>query len=391
MKKSSFKKSALILISIIILISLITFFQNIGFDKISAYLSDFTFSDEFETKKPLSTKNFDMLNKTEKQAYICVLNKIENHPEYIKIPKLSQDEFTNVYFAVKNDNPDMLCFSDSCNMITFMSTCFLQLSYDYEKDICSSMTEELYATVYEIMDSIDMSDEYTAELSIHDYIVMNCSYTENAKNASNAYGCLVDGEAVCSGYSRATMILLYEAGIESMLVGGTGITSENESISHMWNIVWIDGEPYHLDVTWDDPTSSSNAISHLFFNLTTEHISSDHKDLSVDIACDAVEANYFVREHLLFDEYNSQTLSSLMTRLVDNINSGRNYLEIEFSNNTAYNNAVNAIIDNSTHSSDMYKIINYISEHTKNKVDTSHINFVQENEKYYIRLMFDSI
>ena len=39
----------------------------------------------------------------------------------------------------------------------------------------------------------------------------------------------------------------------------------------------------------------------------------------------------------------------------------------------------------------MYKIIEYVSENAKNKVDISHINFVQEPEKNYIRLMFDEI
>lgn len=391
MKKTSLKKIVLITVFAGLFAFVISFCNNFGFDKIAAYFSVFTFADEFGDRHPLSAKNFDMLSKTEKQAYISVLNNIEKHPEYIKIPLLSQDEFNNVYFAVKNDNPDMLCFADSCNMITFFSACFLQLQYDYEKDECDKKTAMLYNKVSEIMKSLDVTDEYSAELAIHDYIVMNCSYTENAENASNAYGCLIDGEAVCSGYSRAAMLLLKKAGIESMLIAGTGINSDNESISHMWNVVWIDDEPYHLDVTWDDPKSSVDMVSHMFFNLTTEAIAVDHKDMSVDIECVASDANYFVKENLMFDQYNSETLSDVKNRLCDNINAGKNYIEIEFSDNSAYDKAVESIIDNSTHTSDMYEIISYISANTENKVDTSHINFVKENEKYYIRLMFDSV
>lgn len=390
MKKVSLIKTLLLTVFAVFFVSVITSCNNIGFDKISAYFSVFTFTDEFNNKQPLSTKNFDMLNKTEKQAYISVLDNIENHPEYIKIPILSQTEFTNVYFAVKNDNPDMLCFADSCNMITFMSSCFLQLRYDYEKEECDKKAAVLDNKVNEIIKTIDVADEYSAELAIHDYIASNCSYAENAANASNAYGCLIDGEAVCSGYSRAAMLLLEKAGIESMLIAGTGINSDNESISHMWNIVWIDNKPYHLDVTWDDPKSSVDIVSHLFFNLTTEAVSVDHKDMSVDIDCVLTDANYFVKEKLLFDQYNNDTLSYIKNRLCDNINEGKNYIEIEFSDSEAYNTAVDSIIDNSTHTSDMYKIISYISENTENKVDTSHINFVKENEKNYIRLMFDS-
>lgn len=390
MKKSS-SRILLIFIPIVIIGIILSVFHYIGFEKIDAFFTVISFSDNFDEKKPLSTKNYDMLNETEKKAYICIFNNIEDHPEYIKIPKLTQSEFIDVYFAVKNDNPDMLCFADSCNMITFLSSCFLQMHYDYQKDICAEMTSELDEKVDIIMQNIDLTDEYTAELAIHDYIIQNCTYTENAKNASSAYGCLIDGEAVCSGYSRAAMLLLSKAGIESMLIGGTGVTADQNDISHMWNIVWINNVPYHLDVTWDDPGSANDTVSHMFFNLTTEQISSDHKDMSFSVDCNSTDENYFVREKLLYDEYNSSTLKDLMTKLCKNIDSGINYLELTFTDIDSYNAAVHSIIDNSTNSSDMYKIIEYVSENAKNKVDISHINFVQEPEKKYIRLMFDKI
>jgi len=390
MKKSTLKIFIVVILIITIGMTL-SVFHYIGYEKLSAYFSAIVFSDDFDEKKPLTTKNYDMLNYNEKKAYICIFNNIEKHPEYIKIPKLTQSEFNDVYFAVKNDNPDMLCFSDSCNMVTFLSSCFLQMHYDYQKDVCAAMTDALDTKVNMIMENIDTSDEYTAELAIHDYIIQNCTYTENTKNASNAYGCLVDGEAVCSGYSRAAMLLLSKAGIESVLVGGTGITSDQKVISHMWNLVWINNNPYHLDVTWDDPGSTNNSVSHMFFNLTTEQISADHKDMSLSIDCSATDANYFVRENLLYTEYNSTILTDIISKLCENIDKGINYLELAFSDSESYNSAVSSIIDNSKGNSDMYKIIEYVSENAENEVDISHINFVQESEKKYIRLMFDEI
>ena len=32
------------------------------------------------------------------------------------------------------------------------------------------------------------------------------------------------------------------------------ITGKMEGVSHMWNIIKLDGEYYHVDVTSDDPT-----------------------------------------------------------------------------------------------------------------------------------------
>lgn len=388
MKKSVLKKILLLFISVLVVSCSVIIFNYVDFSKMAAFLS--SSSEEFdENNMPMSKANYDMLNQTEKQAYINIFNRIQQHPEYIKIPKLTQTEFTNVFFAVKNDNPDILCFSDSCNMITFMSSCFLELHYDYDYDTCKIMTNELDVKVQEIMQNIDVADQYSAELQIHDYIVLNCNYDEDSGNASNAYGCLIDGAAVCSGYSRAMMLILHYAGIDSMLVGGTGVTADQKEISHMWNIVRIDGEPYHLDVTWDDSDNVSGAVSHLFFNLTSDEISDDHKDFSIDIDCNSNNADYFVREEILYNEYTQPVLSDIMHKLCNNINNGKNYLEIEFSNDDAYNKAVSAIIDNSSARSDMYKIIDYISENADSEIATTHINFVKQNEKRYIRLMFD--
>lgn len=382
------------MIGILLLIGMTCFLFVNHYDKgkVKAYFSTFKFSNDFsEDHMPFSEYNFMNLNSTEKQAYISVLNAIKSHPQYIKIPELTDAEFHNVYFAVKNDNPDILCFSDSCSMITYMSACFLKLNYQYNVDICERMVETLNQKADEIISEISVEDEYSSELQIHDYIVLNCSYDENAANSSNAYGCLVEKKAVCSGYSRAAMILLKKAGIDSMLIGGTGITSEGNSISHMWNLVWINNKPYHLDVTWDDPDSDNDALSHIFFNLTTEEISTDHLDMSANIECVFTDDNYFEKEGLKFTDYTSDTLDKIMKKLKSNIKNGINSIEITFSDTESYNEAVTAIIDNSTPWSDMYKIISYISDEASQTVDVTHINFAKDDTKKYIRMIFDYI
>lgn len=389
--KKSIRTGVLCFVFAVIAFFLLAVCRNIGFSKVKAYFSEFIFSDEFTDEVPFSDINFKTLNENEKKAYISIFNNIESHPDYIKIPFLTQEEFSNVYFAVKNDNPDILCFSDSCNMITFLSSCFLQVDYMYDSSVCDVMTEELSGRADEIIELLNTDDEYTAELFIHDYIIRNCIYDEDAENSSNAYGCLVDGAAVCSGYSRAAMLLLKKAGIDSMLVAGTGIAENNKAVSHMWNIVWIDSVPYHLDVTWDDADDANNTASHLFFNLTTSDVSADHKDISSSVKCVSESANYFVRENLLFASYGRNELQAIQERLCDNIDNGENSIEFCFADAEPYSRAVKAIIDNSIPRSDMYAIIDYVADNASAEVDMSHINFVTDDNKYYIRIMFDSV
>ena len=58
--------------------------------------------------------------------------------------------------------------------------------------------------------------------------------------------------------------------------------------------MYIDGEPYHFDVTWDD----QDYLSYAYFGLTTAQVEEDHiitgNDYEVPV-CTATQANYFVR------------------------------------------------------------------------------------------------
>lgn len=382
----SIKLLSVLAVVFVLAASIVVFISSVGIEKISAYLSVFSFSDDFEDDEPFSKYNYNRLTDVEKQAYICIFEKIQSHPDYIKIPKLTKNEFNNVYFAVKNDNPHLLCFTDSCNMISFWSSAFIELNYNYSVDECINKQELLLDEIELIVsDMPDNLSDFDKELYIHDYIVETCEYKETS-SASSAYGCLIEKSAVCSGYSRAAMLLLKKVGIDAVLIGGTGYSAEQGQISHMWNIVWLDKEPYHLDVTWDD---SGNGISYLYFNLTDTDISVDHFDYNIDFVCDSDIYNYFKYKDLYFYEYSDSELDVILSSLIENINNGINYLEIKFDAYDVYESAAATIIDSVSPMSDMYKIISYVSANSSGKVDVSHVNFSSDNNKKYIRLMFD--
>ena len=61
-----------------------------------------------------------------------------------------------------------------------------------------------------------------------------------------AYGVFGERVAVCQGYAMAYMYMLDQVGIENDYV-------DSDTLCHAWNIVYINGKPYHVDATWDDP------------------------------------------------------------------------------------------------------------------------------------------
>ena len=93
-------------------------------------------------------------------------------------------------------------------------------------------------------------------LILHDRLAVWTEYDlENVDSATvdhkifAAYSALGEGLSVCQGYALAYMYLLEQVGIESDLCSSS-------ELWHSWNIVYIDGQPYYTDVTWDDPTNN---------------------------------------------------------------------------------------------------------------------------------------
>ena len=110
-------------------------------------------------------------------------------------------------------------------------------------------------------------------LLLHDRLALLCEYDyDNLLNETipytsyNAYGVLVLNDAVCQGYALAYDFLLEQVGIKA------DYCSSN-SLNHAWNIVYINNIPYHVDVTWDDPTwDASGRVHHVNFLRSTTGI-----------------------------------------------------------------------------------------------------------------------
>ena len=129
-------------------------------------------------------------------------------------------------------------------------------------------------------------DDFSKELSVHNYIVKTCTfdqeYKNRAKNSKLDYenhsivGPLVRGVGVCSGFAKATQYLLMRLGIPVIYCTGR-ITDALESEGHAWTIVNIQSQYYHLDVSHDVCLSEDLTVPrYSYFNVTDLDIKKDH-------------------------------------------------------------------------------------------------------------------
>lgn len=113
----------------------------------------------------------------------------------------------------------------------------------------------------------EMSD-FEKEIMIIKWLVENCSYQkgENWSN-STAYSCIVNGKAQCAGYADAFLQTAKACGLEARYVYNK---------THAWNLLKLDGDWYHVDVTWEDPTGGNRygfqTLRNAYINLEDSQI-----------------------------------------------------------------------------------------------------------------------
>lgn len=323
------------------------------------YVSDLIPStNEYDADKYLSEYEdrwqYQQLSHDEQQYYGCLYTAIQetkNTDSYVEIDgqtqpgvrvelpdaQLDNDDITRLYEAFFTDNPQFFYLdrtysmegSKSLSGETYYNTLILQYTMSTKKRI--QKERELNAVVDEIMSRCPQSDEYETERYLHDQVVSRCTYdtfaaehnSDDDPNAYTAYGALMDGKAVCEGYAKSLQLLLQKAAIPVTLATGT---SKESGESHMWNIVTIHGENYHLDPTWND---NSDQLQYTFFNLTTDMVRQSCEIDNIDTLpdCTATAYNPFVLNDTVVDTYERQEIAR---KIAKRIHAGDTTIQLRF-------------------------------------------------------------
>ena len=140
-------------------------------------------------------------------------------------------------------------------------------------------TKEEISTINYIVDNKlkeIITDNMTNEEKIkqvHDYIIDNTTYdtlktnniNDDTYKSNTAYGVLVQGYGICSGYSDTISIFLNKLNTENYKISNN---------THIWNLVYLNGVWSHLDATWDDPISKYNENRDTYFLISYDKLMS---------------------------------------------------------------------------------------------------------------------
>ncbi len=233
------------------------------------------------------------------------------------------DSVVKVFNKIMEEHPELFWLTGSCKYSKSVRGSEVRVTLVPEIMIDDALLRQRRQKFDKAVDAFTAAcrgdSEFETVLKIHEAIIDKTEYNFDSANAlaagvrnneaavrgMSAYACLVDGNAVCSGYAKAFQVVAEKLGIRAGRVQGIKL---NGGGPHEWNIVYVDGEPYHLDITWDDPVFARGVQgfrTYDYFCVTTEEVLKTHgidRDCDVPL-CTARACNYFVKKGYCLDRY----------------------------------------------------------------------------------------
>lgn len=300
--------------------------------------------------------SYKYLNDDEKAVYRIMLTMVRNLSEgWANLGYLGNNRSVIVakaYRALSNDFPEYYWMPSSYYINVSKGETSVSFKKNDAQDGYGYTAKEVADNAEEFSDSIQRFVEKTykadtlfeKEVILHDMLCKYVTYDsefegEEESDLYSAFGALVYGRAVCEGYARAFKLICKFAGIECILV-----TGDSKGVGHMWNMVNLDGQWYHVDVTWDDLRAEP---LHTYLNVTELFIRADHDiDITYDVADSTLIAqgnsynfylpkatdtdlNYYRKNGLVLKENAVETFADA---LISAYEKGDTYAEMLFEN-----------------------------------------------------------
>ena len=216
------------------------------------------------------------------------------------------------------------------------------------------------------------ADDYTKAKVIYEWIIENTDYRLDAPDNQSMTSVFYNHQSVCAGYSRAYQYLLNKAGVDTTIVEGNSLISGE---NHAWNLVKLPDGYYYVDCTWGDASYMKNGFSgeqvagmnYDYLLVTTDEIKRTHSIALENLlpACTSTENNYYVREGLLFMDYDYDAIKSVFDTA---ISEGRQTVSFKCANLEVYDRIRRELISNNA-------IFDMLGE------DASTISYVEDEEQ----------
>lgn len=202
--------------------------------------------------------------------------------------KVSKDQY--LLSTINN----MVSPYNSYEKLSFRATNYGKITITVDKQYSKEEIDAVEGVINNFISNLDNSLSTSEQIkAFHDFVINNSVYDktradaiengtdDKSSNSHKANGPLIDGIALCSGYSDAMKIFLDKIGVVNYKISNA---------NHIWNLVYLDGKWLHLDLTWDDPITNTgqNILLYKFFLIDTDTL------LSLDPSGHSFNKNHYL-------------------------------------------------------------------------------------------------
>ena len=213
-----------------------------------------------------------------KEAYLQFKNKFST-----SVKEIEEDELCESFYAVILDHPEIY-WIESYRISKKISGAVntkrvIHLEYSFNMKEAKEIKRNIESKYNEIINEAKTlkNDEEKVKF-VHDKLIRIARYKDYEKKDKYKYQSIVSlfesGESVCAGYTYSFKFIMDNLNIKAIAV--QNIEDDVDS-SHIWNIVFLDGKWYNLDITWDYQSSTEDEISYKFYLQDNDSFYKTHK------------------------------------------------------------------------------------------------------------------
>ncbi|SDX53991.1 Transglutaminase-like superfamily protein [Ruminococcaceae bacterium YAD3003] len=226
---------------------------------------------------------FAMLDGTCKNAYSQVYEELSagNQKFEMRI-EVNADQLTKAIDAILCDHPELFWLDNTYGYTYDPSNGYIrELTFNFfdfadtPEKLAAARAEFDAAVNSVVAQAMTYPTLVERELFVHDYICENTEYDTNAPYHQSAYSALILHKSVCAGYTRSFQYIMQKLGATCYCVmgrteglSGQVVGATDDSGSHSWNMILIEGQYYNVDCLWDDTASETyGSPIYPFFNV----------------------------------------------------------------------------------------------------------------------------
>ena len=338
--------------------------------------------------------SYDFLNEKYLYIYDALVTAIDQKKTSVKfstVMNITADDYCAVYQQLYNDENAMFYLDTKMQYAVNSSTqnvASANIFYKYSDSEITRMQSAIDAEVNSLLAKITVGmTDYDIVKLFYDYLAENVVYDEDAANCRDLYGVFVDKRALCGGYAKAFSYLCGKVGIENLT-----ITGDADEVPHMWNMVKLGGEWYHIDPTYAVTESQLGPyVRYDYFGVTDEVISRSRVVYEQDYQYPKATAktyNYYVKNGLVADSWDDVT-AMLTNQIISASKNKELVAQVQCSSKDTYDIAVYRLFDRTQ--AQAIDLMQGALDLAENKYQCENISYSQDDGTYVIKLFLQYV